>query len=73
MKHISVTILFYTSFQKYNCSILQVYLTKGKYNLSILSVNLKYTDPGFILVREATEEKLIEKVLMYILWNNVRL
>ena len=51
MKYISVTILFYTSFQKYNCSIRQLYLTKGKYNLSILSVYLKYTDPVIILVR----------------------
>ena len=54
MKYISVTKLFYTLFQKFYCSILQVYLTKGKYNLSMLSVYLKYTDPGFILVRVMT-------------------
>ena len=54
MKYISVTILFYTSFQKYNCSILQLYLTNGKYNLSILSVYVTYIDPVLILVREVT-------------------
>ena len=56
MKYISVNILFYTSFQKYSCSILQLYLTEGKYSLSILSVYLKYIDPVFILVRAHIQE-----------------